>query len=100
MIPVDPFKEGTVHREGLNRWIGRTQTVTDRVTDRLLNQFRATLGPWLDVRRAEESPLGLHWCLGTPNTGTLDLGVDGHPPKRDFMPPVPLPRRMWAGGRI
>src|SRR3546814_15783247 len=29
-----------------------------------------------------------------------ELGTDGHPAKGSFLPPVPLPRRMWAGGEI
>jgi 3-methylfumaryl-CoA hydratase len=28
------------------------------------------------------------------------LGPDGHPTRGGFLPPVPLPRRMWAGGEI
>lgn len=31
---------------------------------------------------------------------TRDLGEDGHPHKGGFLPPVPLPRRMWAGSQL
>jgi 3-methylfumaryl-CoA hydratase len=28
------------------------------------------------------------------------IGPDGHPARGGFLPAVPLPRRMWAGGRL
>ncbi len=85
----------------LETWIGRTQVAVDIVTDRLVERFLATTSP----RRApaenpQSVPLGLHWCLAPPATPTTELGVDGHPKKGGFLPPVPLPRRMWAGGSL
>ncbi len=49
-------------------------------------------------------PQGIHWCLGVPETPTARLGPDGHP-LRDgapdsFLPPIPAPRRMWAGSAL
>lgn len=49
-------------------------------------------------------PQGIHWCLGTPDAPTAALGRDGHPRRSSgpdaFLPPVPLPRRMWASSKI
>lgn len=45
-------------------------------------------------------PLPWHWLYFLPRVKTAELGVDGHPKRGGFLPPVPLPRRMWAGSRI
>ena len=41
-----------------------------------------------------------HWLYFLPEATTSSLADDGHAKKGDFLPPVPLPRRMWAGSRI
>jgi 3-methylfumaryl-CoA hydratase len=84
----------------LRDWIGRTSESRDSLSPRVVAQFRATLGPHLF---GDESavPLALHWCLSAPNTALAELGADGHPLRGGgALPPVPLPRRMWAGGEI
>lgn len=84
----------------LTAWIGRTRSQSDLVTPRLLAEFHATLAPHLAPVAAGIAPPALHWCLA-PETPAADaLGPDGHAAKGDFLPPVPLPRRMWAGGEI
>ena len=35
-----------------------------------------------------------------PSARQSEIGPDGHPRRGGFLPPVPLPRRMWAGGRL
>jgi 3-methylfumaryl-CoA hydratase len=45
-------------------------------------------------------PFTTHWCLGQPVFPMAELGPDGHPARGGFLPPVPLPRRMWAGGEL
>ncbi len=84
----------------LRGWIGRSREVEDIVTPRLVAEYRATLAPHLAPVASGEAPLALHWCLA-PETPAADaLGPDGHAAKGGFLPPVPLPRRMWAGGEI
>ncbi|MGF3024414.1 FAS1-like dehydratase domain-containing protein [Methylobacterium aquaticum] len=84
----------------LRGWIGRTRDVEDSVTPRLVAEYRATLAPHLAPVAEGEAPLALHWCLA-PETPAADaLGPDGHAAKGGFLPPVPLPRRMWAGGEV
>lgn len=39
-----------------------------------------------------------HWCAFTPKAPMNQLSEDGHPARGDFLPPIDLPRRMWAGG--
>lgn len=80
-------------------WIGKTDVASeDIISTRLLSEFRATLGSAMaDVPGA---PPGLHWCLAPPTAAPDELGADGHPAKGSFLPPIPLPRRMWAGGEV
>lgn len=79
-------------------WIGREAHSEGLLTAELVARFCATLG----IAPAADGalPLGIHWCLGLESIATGDLGPDGHPPKGGLLPPVPLPRRMWAGGAL
>ncbi len=85
----------------LRSWIGRAESATDTVTAQLVAGLRATL--FLDIgepKPGDAAPLTTHWCLA-PAVYPMDkLGPDGHPTRGGFLPPVPLPRRMWAGGEI
>ncbi len=83
----------------LTDWIGRRETSPpEALTPRLLDRFSAALSPHL--AQGDGVPAGAHWCLSPPAVPAAELGVDGHPAKRGFLPPVPLPRRMWAGGEL
>src|SRR5207237_10217499 len=53
-----------------------------------------------EPRSGDAAPLTVHWCLAQPVFPMSMLGPDGHPTRGGFLPPVPLPRRMWAGGEI
>lgn len=83
----------------LRRWTGREEQAADIVTPGLCERFRATFGGWL-YESAEGAPFGLHWCLAPPAAAQDRLGPDGHPARGGFLPPVPYPNRMWAGGEI
>jgi 3-methylfumaryl-CoA hydratase len=58
----------------------------------------------LDLAAAPEAgaplPPGWQWLYFNPTVRRSELGVDGHPARGGFLPPVELPRRMWAGSRI
>ena len=82
----------------LRTWIGKQDRQTDIITPELLKRFNATLGGYANFNT--ELPLGIHWCLAQPSVARDSLGEDGHPAKGGFMPPVPLPRRMWASSKI
>lgn len=84
----------------LKSWTGKTETASDLVTPRLVQSFAATFAPHLAPTGAGEAPLALHWCLAPPISAMDAIGPDGHAAKGEFLPPVPLPRRMWAGGTI
>ena len=90
----------TEPQETLAAWIGRTMEAEDIVTPRLDTSFRATFGPNLAVTEEGVASPGLHWCLSPEIADTSRLGSEGHLPGGDFRPPVPLPRRMWAGSEV
>jgi 3-methylfumaryl-CoA hydratase len=85
----------------LRSWIGRNQAAEDVVSQDLVTKFRATLDLTKpEGKAAEIAPQLIHFCLGQPSAPTASLGPDGHPARGGFLPPVPLPRRMWAGGEV
>ena len=90
----------TIDIARLSAWTGKTETAQDIVTPRLVQSFAATFAPHLAACEPGEAPPALHWCLAPPISPIGTAGPDGHAAKGDFLPPVPLPRRMWAGGRI
>jgi 3-methylfumaryl-CoA hydratase len=85
----------------LRQWIGRTTEATDIVTAQLVKGLRATLFQEIgEPKTGDAAPFTVHWCLGQPVYPMSQLGPDGHPTRGGFLPPVPLPRRMWAGGEL
>lgn len=83
----------------LRRWIGREERKTDVLTAGLAERLRATLGSGA-AAPGETLPLAIHWCLAPAAAPPGEIGEDGHPARGGFLPPVPLPRRMWAGGEL
>jgi 3-methylfumaryl-CoA hydratase len=83
-------------------WIGRETRATDRLDDGLAARWLATF----DLPRPHPPimPQGIHFALCTPQAPTASLGEDGHPARDDspgsFLPPFPMPRRMWASSKI
>jgi 3-methylfumaryl-CoA hydratase len=53
-----------------------------------------------DPKPGDAAPWTVHWCLAQPVFPMSELSPDGHPTRGGFLPPVPLPRRMWAGGEL
>ncbi|WP_411291502.1 MaoC family dehydratase N-terminal domain-containing protein [Sphingorhabdus sp.] len=83
-------------------WIGREEVRTDRIDSGMVARWLATFDR--DASADGLVPQGLHWCLCLPDAATAQLGPDGHPLRDDspdsFLPPVPLPRRMWASSKV
>ncbi|MCO5066665.1 MAG: MaoC family dehydratase N-terminal domain-containing protein [Rhizobiaceae bacterium] len=84
----------------LRGWIGREQVAFDMVTADLAHKFAMTFDRSQDVAHGAAVMRLLHFCLAQPAAPTSTLGEDGHPARGDFLPPVSLPRRMWAGGKL
>jgi 3-methylfumaryl-CoA hydratase len=85
----------------LRQWIGRTSEASDFVTAQLVKGLRATLFQEIgEPKPGDPAPWTVHWCLAQPVFPMSALSADGHPTRGGFLPPVPLPRRMWAGGEL
>ncbi|HTB04151.1 MAG TPA: MaoC family dehydratase N-terminal domain-containing protein [Bradyrhizobium sp.] len=85
----------------LRRWIGRSNQASGIVTAQIVKGLRATLFMEIgEPKVGDAAPWTVHWCLAQPVYPMSELGPDGHPTRGDFLPPVPLPRRMWAGGEL
>jgi 3-methylfumaryl-CoA hydratase len=81
----------------LDAWLGRTEAIGDDITVFPLDALAATLD--------RASPKGIvpplwNWLYFLPIAPMSQVGEDGHPRRGGFLPPVALPRRMWAGGRL
>ncbi len=85
----------------LREWIGRTETRHDVVSAKPVAAMSATLDrdDPAPVRGSEVPPLW-HWMFFVSLTRPDGIGPDGHTNLGGFLPPVPLPRRMFAGGRF
>lgn len=85
----------------LRAWIGRSESVQDRIGATPVNALNATLdheaAPAADG--AVLPPLW-HWLYFVPLHRQSEIGPDGHAKRGGFLPPVPLPRRMWAGSQF
>lgn len=84
--------------EHLQGWIGREETRSELLTPTLAERFNATFDRTGDVSMGAVAPVMIHLCLALPVAPTSELCSDGHLVRGDFLPPVSLPRRMWAGG--
>ncbi len=85
----------------LRQWIGTSEERHDRIAAFPANALAATLDrddpPFVDGMAL---PPMWHLIYCNPTTRASGLGRDGHAARGGFLPPVPLPRRMWAGGRL
>ncbi|CAH2599271.1 Mesaconyl-C(4)-CoA hydratase [Rhodovastum atsumiense] len=85
----------------LRGWIGRQETLTDIVTPFPVAALAATLDRDDPAPRdGDPLPPLWHWLYFLPRAPQSQIGPDGHPRRGGFLPPVSLPRRMWAGGRL
>jgi 3-methylfumaryl-CoA hydratase len=84
----------------LQRWTGQTETSNDTVRPEAVAALAATLDSATTPREGDKLPPLWHWINFWALAPQSQLGEDGHPRRGGFLPPVPLPRRMWAGGRL
>lgn len=90
--------------EDLTAWIGRTRDVPDTIRPAQVRALEATLegmtGRAPRLGPGDALPALWHFVFFHDVEVASRLGPDGHPARGSFLPPVPLPRRMWAGGRF
>jgi 3-methylfumaryl-CoA hydratase len=81
-------------------WIGKEESTRDSIGSERVAALAATLDLDDAPLPGDALPPGWHWLFFNPFVPRRGLGADGHPKRGGFLPPVPLPRRMWAGGRL
>ena len=86
--------------EPLETWIGRSETRSDVLSPQPARFMQATLDRNASLTDGSALPPLWHWLYFLDAKPASALGRDAHPKKGGFLPPVPLPRRMWAGGRF
>ena len=83
-------------------WIGREDVRHDHIDPAAVARWLATLDR--SAPADGSVPQAYHWSLCLPDAPTAILGADGHPLREDsddsFLPPIPLPRRMWAASKV
>ncbi len=86
---------------GFSAWIGKTESCRDTIDGAPLKGMAALLDkPQGEFRTGDAVPPLWHWFYFLNPAPQGKLAADGHPVRGDFLPPIALPRRMWAGGRL
>lgn len=85
----------------INDWVGNSFDISDSMAPEQLKKFEALMNddPEAVTEGSVISPCG-HWVYFNPPIPQADLSISGHERNSNFLPPVDLPRRMWAGGTI
>lgn len=84
--------------ENFNAWIGKKEITTDFTYLRPVAMMQALLNQ--ENKEPQILPNLHHWFYFLPVVNGQELAEDGHPRKGSFLPPIPFPKRMWAGGRL
>jgi 3-methylfumaryl-CoA hydratase len=85
----------------LRQWVGRSHVMEDFAAPFPVRALSATFDEAdPEPRTGDALPPLWHWLYFLETVAQSRLGPDGHPERGDFLPPVPLPRRMWAGSRF
>jgi 3-methylfumaryl-CoA hydratase len=105
VLPTDTLTEEAsgmqLEEVDLTTWVGRTESVADTVTATPVVALTATLDhPAAPAPAGTPIPPLWHWLYFLPMHRQSEIGPDGHARRGGFLPPVTLPRRMWAGGRF
>lgn len=88
------------HLGGYQDWVGREEEKTARIAESVVAAMAATMDLESVPQEGDALPEGWQWLFFNPAVRRSALGADGHPERGGFLPPVALPRRMWAGSRI
>ncbi len=88
-------------QQQFSEWIGKTQSASNTLTIAPMEGLAATLDRDNSAFSIGDAlPPLWHWLYFLETSKQSELGEDGHPQRGDFLPPIDLPRRMWAGGRL
>jgi 3-methylfumaryl-CoA hydratase len=94
-------KQAKLDADYLGQWIGNRETTGETISVEPLKRMRAMLDYTpKSMTDGEVVPPLWHWAYFINPVRASDLGRDGHAAQGEFMPPIPLPRRMWAGSQL
>ena len=101
---MSPETDKTVDIDYLRQWVGKEQVVADDMSRFKAEALSAALhderSPLPRLYLEDSLPAGWQWLYFLDTPIASDMGDDGHPKTGGFLPPVPLPRRMWAAGKF
>lgn len=86
--------------EHLREWVGREQVAEQTIEPFPADALSGLLDRSAPPAVGEALPLPWHWLYFLETPARAATGIDGHPQRGGFLPPVPLPRRMWAAGSM
>ncbi|MEM9734613.1 MAG: MaoC family dehydratase N-terminal domain-containing protein [Pseudomonadota bacterium] len=86
--------------DAFSAWIGKSETIEDTLHPSQARLMQVTLDKQPSLQAGDALPPLWHWTYFLTGLPLGELGRDGHAAKGGFLPPIPLPRRMWAGGRL
>lgn len=95
-----PMHSSETDLDLLQQWIGRSETRSDLIHASRADALAATLGQTAAWQAGQPLPPLWHWMYFWDPAPASAIGADGHAARGGFLPPVALPRRMWAGGRL
>lgn len=84
----------------LKQWVGRERTLTDDLHPFPAQALSAALNHPHAPKAGDELPPSWQWMYFLDTPLAASTGEDGHPRLGEFLPPAPLPRRMWAAGSM
>jgi len=87
-------------RMDLNKWVGKSIHFDDKIADYPIKAMAAVFNYEYNKEEFKNVPYGWHWLYFLNLPLQKNLGPDGHEKRQGFMPPIPLPIRMYAGGEI
>jgi 3-methylfumaryl-CoA hydratase len=89
-----------MHDDQLREWIGRSERRSEILDAGPTTRLAATLSRDERPSAGDALPPLRHWLHFLPVHPPAALGADGAVRSNDFLPPIGLPRRMWAGSRL
>ncbi|NKB54214.1 MAG: acyl-CoA dehydrogenase [Rhizobiaceae bacterium] len=92
--------QATLNEAKLREWIGKSQSSSDTLHAKQAQLMQLTLDREPSLQTGDALPPVWHWAYFLSGSPMSQLGRDGHAAVGEFLPPVSLPRRMWAGGRL
>jgi len=93
-------KASNIDSQDLTQWIGREIGLKDTITGTTAHRMARLLDLPDELSGGDSLPLPWHWAYLLDAAPQSQLGADGHARRGSFLPPVALPRRMWAGSSI